>query len=542
MSSTVPPGSEPDYLQTGPSEPGQPSRGGRGRRVAMVGGGTAVLLLVGGGVWAWNFWFNQGPQPAEALPADTLAYVAIDLDPSGEQQIEAVEALRKFSVIEEELDFDLNARDDIKKWIFQKVQEEDGTCPEIDYDDDLKPWLGDRFGFAVVEVDDEPRPVAVLQVTDEGEAGDGIERLLECADEEAGYAVDGDWAIVAETEEIAREVLDSGKDDNLADDEDYQELTEAAGDPGVVTVYAAPEAGAALMDAFGTEMVDELAGLGGMTAEGGFADDLRASMEGFGGAAGTMRFADGDLELEFVAGEFRGDLAELAPFRTAAIGSLVSRLPEASAAAIAFGVPDGYVDTMLETVRPMIEMESGLPYDEAIAELEAVSGLSLPEDLDALLGDAVALVADSDIDPDEVESQGPAAVRAALLVRGDADEIERVLDKIRTRVGPEVAPFLNSEADGDLVAIGANADYLDEVISGGDLGDDAVFEKVVPQGDDSSVVFYVDFDRNDWLVELAEGTGAPEEIVDNLEPLEAFGLSAWEDDGRNHFLLKLATD
>lgn len=542
MSSNLPPAT-PDYLEAGggPAEPRQ--GGGRGRRIALVGGGAAVIALVGGGVWAWNFWFSQGPQPSEALPADTLAYVALDLDPTGEQQIEAVEALRKFEVLTDEFDFDLGARDDIKKWIFERVQDEDDVCPELDYDDDLKDWLGDRFAFAVVEVDGEPAPVAVVQVKDADEAADGVERLIDCGlgdSDASGWAVEGDWMVLAETEEMATDVLDAGKDSPLSEDEDYRELTEAAGDAGVLTLYAAPEAGSALVDAFGTEILEEMAQLGGVVGED-FSEQLRASLEGFGGAAGSLRFDDGDLELEFVTGEFRGDLAEVTAFQATEIGDLVGRLPEASAGAFAVGIPDGYVDSILEMVRPIIEAESGMSFDDAIAELEAVSGLEIPDDVDTLLGDAVAVVADSDIDADDLESEGPSALRAAILVQGDPGEIEQVLDKIRGQMGPDAA-FLQSAADGDLIAIGPNRDYLEEVVSGGDLGDDQVFEKVVPEGDDSTVVLYVDFDRNDWLVDLAEDTGAPDDVVASLRPLDALGISAWDDDGDGHLLLKLALD
>ena len=54
--------------------------------------------------------------------------------------------------------------------------------------------------------------------------------------------------VLAETEAIAKDVVEAAGDASLADDADYTKWTEAAGDPGIVTMYAAPEAGEALLE------------------------------------------------------------------------------------------------------------------------------------------------------------------------------------------------------------------------------------------------------------------------------------------------------
>ena len=75
----------------------------------------------------------------------------------------------------------------------------------------MKPWLGYRFAVAAVDLgDDLPAPVGVVQVTDAAAAEAGLDKLAECAGEDlGGWVVEGDWAIVAETDDIAQEVADA---------------------------------------------------------------------------------------------------------------------------------------------------------------------------------------------------------------------------------------------------------------------------------------------------------------------------------------------
>ena len=80
------------------------------------------LAAIGVGAWAAYSFLATGPQPAEALPADTLGYVSIDLDPSGGQKIEALRTLNKFPAFEDEVGIDTD--DDIRKAIFDKIQDE----------------------------------------------------------------------------------------------------------------------------------------------------------------------------------------------------------------------------------------------------------------------------------------------------------------------------------------------------------------------------------------------------------------------------------
>jgi hypothetical protein len=204
--------------------------------VAALGAGA-----VGAGVWAWQAWAKQGPQPAAALPGNTLAYAALDLDPPGGQKVAAYNTLRKFPSLTKELG--LGSADDLTKSVVDELASE-GDC-DLDYRD-VKPWMGDRVAVAVV-AQVRPEPVVVLQVKDADQARAGLRAAGRgCDGTGFGFVVDGEWAVLARNDDVAAQVKRDADRANLDDDKEFRALTGAAGDPGLVTLYAAPEAGKAL--------------------------------------------------------------------------------------------------------------------------------------------------------------------------------------------------------------------------------------------------------------------------------------------------------
>ena len=124
------------------------------------------------------------------------------------------------------------------------------ACDGLDYASQIEPWLGDRAAIAAVDLGKEqPVPVAVLQVKDGDAASDGLTRIRECAGEEVGgWTITGEWAVVAETEALADEVVAETEKATLAEDETYQRWTGEVGEAGVLNLYAAPAAGDYLAD------------------------------------------------------------------------------------------------------------------------------------------------------------------------------------------------------------------------------------------------------------------------------------------------------
>ncbi len=239
-----PQGPPPEYLQQGTGEP-VPSSGGMstGRKLVIAGGAVVGVGAVAAAVFGAMWYFGTGPQPAEALPDSTIAYVSVDIDPSGEQLLEARDTLEKFPFW---TDQDISSREDLREAVFDEVLAE-APC-ELDYTDDVEPWIGDRAAAAAVDLGgDQPETVFVVQVKDVDKAEEAFEKFAGCEPSgdglTVGWAVTGEWAVLAETEDIATKVAEEAQDNPLSEDEDFEKWTGETGDPGVLTAYAAPEAG-----------------------------------------------------------------------------------------------------------------------------------------------------------------------------------------------------------------------------------------------------------------------------------------------------------
>ena len=504
----------------------------RSRRTGfIVGGAGLALAIVGGAAWAAVSFLGAGDQPAEALPAGTLGYLSVNFDPAGEQKLEALKALKKFPGLADKLDFD--TADDVRKHIFDELQNS-GSCEDVDYAADVEPWLGNRMAVVAVDAgEDHPSPVVVVETTDTDKAQAGLQKLATCDEtaEEFGFVFRGDWALVAETKEIADKVAAATESGTLADDADFQKWVDRAGDSGIMTMYAAPEAGEAIRDAIEEGMASEFAML---------PDDALDQLDSFTGAGGIVRFNNGSLEVEFAGGY--DPKASGLDFTSTAGGEVVTSLPASTAVALGFAVPDGYFDQLLDAFG-MGMMGSGMSADDVIDEVERQTGLEFPEDFDKLTGDALALAISNDLDVDSVMGSGdPSDLSVGIKVKGNPADIESVLEKIRAQLGAQ-ASLLESASEGDFVAIGPSADWNDELKADGGLGDSATFKEVVSHADQASAILYLDFDADDnWLVEALEGAGAPDEVVDNVEPLAAFGMSSWLDGDVSHVVLRVTTD
>jgi hypothetical protein len=611
LSSTLPPpppppsgppggptGGPPEYLESGGGAPAprEPRSGGSpAKRALLAGGGIVGLAAVGVGAWAAYGFFSTGPQPAQALPAATLGYASVDLDPSGGQKIEALRTLNKFPAFKDYVG--INPNDDLRKELFDKIQDE-ADCDDIDYGDDIEPWLGDRAAVAAVDLGgDTPDAVVVLQVKDADKADAGLDKIKACSgagDEESdgGWAIEGDWAVIAESDAVADKVVAATKKGSLADDGDFKKWTGEAGDPGVVTLYAGPRAGDYLADhaddmfGFPFGLISGVSGgtdatsatsceINSETGESscvpmcsngddyddsgdspdgttdpttlppcdapdptsmlgsGLSEDLKQKFRDFEGMAATLRFDDGAIELES-AGDGSMGTSFLSGGGTA---DVVKSLPSDTGAVLGIGFKEGWFGDIIDYVAPYV----GEDADQVMSDLADATGLDLPADAETLAGDSAALALGSDFDPESFFSSGDGSdLPIALKVKGDPAEIEKVLDKLRDMAGPE-ANVLESDSDGDVIVIGPNADFRADVLKDGGLGDNRVFKDVVREADKAQTVLFIDVDEFQDAIDDAAGE-SDEEFVDNLEPVAGFGVVGWLDGDVAHAVARLTTD
>jgi hypothetical protein len=557
VSDTYPPGpagphDPAEYLEAGggsplpPGTPPPPAHGGR-KRGLLIGGAVATLAVVGVGAWAAANFFSTGAQPAEALPASTIGYASIDLDPSGAQKIEALRTLNKFPAFKDELGLDTD--DDIRQKIFEELDFPE-SC-QLFYAEDVEPWLGDRFAVAAVDTGaDDPVVVGVVQVTDEDKADAGLTKLRDCGNADSGeksggWVINDGWAIVGEDQEGAQAVADAAAKGTLADDATYQDITGRAGSTGIVSLYAAPAAGQYLADSMGGaaglagELEQGLTGtdlLGDQSLEPqGGKNPMADALKDFKGMAVSVRFDSGALEVESA-----GDtgLTPKAFYGSDRGADVLETLPADTAAAIGVGFEPGW---LTQVVDQMAAFTGGdMTSAELFQEASDATGLDLPKDAETLLGQSAALSFGSDFDPEAFFNSGDGSdVPVALKVKGDPDGIKAVLDKISAQ-DPSAGDFLGTDADGDVIVVGPNADYRAEVLEPGGLGHDDVYQDVVRESDQASAVFYVNFNAgDDWLVKLA---GDDQSVKENLTPLAGFGITGWQDDDWTHSVLRLTTD
>jgi hypothetical protein len=171
--------------------------------------------------------------------------------------------------------------------------------------------------------------------------------------------------------------------------------------------------------------------------------------------------------------------------------------------------------------------------------------LSLPDVVETLLGDGLSISFDSSADLKALsQSPDPSTVPAGIRIKGDAEEITRIVDRLKKVAGPQ-GQLVKVSSSGDTVAIGTDPDYVDRLVEDGNLGSQVAFQDVVPEADRSSAVLFVNFDAGDgWATQLADLlSGGDSAVKADIEPLDALGVSGWVDDsGVSHSLARLTTD
>ena len=514
---------------------------GAARRTATIAGvAVAVAAVLSGGAYAaWSFLDGGGPHPEDVLPASTIGVVSVDLDPSAGQKISAIRSIRKFPALKDALG--LQADDDLREFAFDKILEQ-GDCT-LDFDQDIEPWLGKRAGFGAVDLGDEdPAPVIALQVDDPEKARTEFAKVVECTDpDDFAYTVGDDYLIASDSTEHAKAILAEGRRHPLADDPSYRKWTSAVGDAGVVSFYVSRAAVSYVQDlaeelgsGFAEGMVSS-----GVTAGAAVGPRVAADpMPEFKGMAGTVRFADGGMELSIAA----GGTTDLADGRE--VGSRISRLPANTAIAVGFGVPQEFARALVDQLGTAV---AGSP-DDLVDEVESETGLVLPEDLQTLLGESVTFSLGGEV-PDDLEAvDRPEQIPAGLLVHGDPDAIRAVIEKIEDHVGTRLADVpLVLDASDEAVVIATSRDYADDLLAHGGLGSADRYRAAVPEAGKASGVFYLDLDSA-WRDAIADvvageaGDDAGRRFDENTAPLKSLGVSSWTDGDVTHTLLKLTTD
>ena len=502
-------------------------RGQRGAVSSLVAGGSTVaaVALVGGGVFAASQLGGGGQQPDDVLPDSTVAYARIDLDPSASQKVDLLRLLQRFPDFAEATGISSD-REDLRRALAEAVLADAGC--QVDYDEDIEPWIGDRAALAGIPGSEgaEPDAVAVLQVTDASAARDGLAKLADCAsrdsDAAGGFAFAGDYVVIAKTSQVADSVVSGAEAAPLSQAEQYTQDMEYMGDPGFASFWVDVRAVLEASQQAGADFADMGLASAGLAQTESVYGSVRAGSDNIELAVMTS----GEQVLQNGSSPI-GELPE-----STLVGFSISGLGEA-------------LTEQWDKVRDTFEQIEPGAFDREVTAFERDTGLQLPEDLATLLGENVTLAVDSGgLDPATRDGEGftPASINAGVRFTGDPQAIRDVLGRVQTAL-PKGAPFSVVTAELDDGVVMATNDGYAAKMTGGGLSAVGAFTEAVGEGEDSAAVFYLDLDRAAAIAEpFAEPSGADPSVSDYLRPVRALGMATTVEDGHSETVFRLTFD
>ncbi|WP_053203486.1 DUF3352 domain-containing protein [Jiangella muralis] len=503
----------------------------RKRRGLLAGGiAAAVLLVVPGAVFAWQALDGGGTQPHDVLPSDAIGYVRLDLDPSAGQKIEAFRFLRNFPLFTEATGITDEDADLRERFVDELAA---STGCDIDFARDVEPWAGERIGAAMTPPAgdaDAPGYVVALQASDEDAATAAIDRILGCGGDGAeteglGRAYVDGYLLVTDTQENADAYAGAAADSSLADNAEFTEAMDLLGEQGIASAWIS---GGAMFDLFDASAGSFGAGAGdeGMPS----LDDLRDVVDQtYRSVALSLRFDDRYAEL---AGVVSGS-----SYRALAGGGVDASVPDDTTLFIGQHDAGQYLrdtwDTSLEAIPDGAEM---------MAELEAQTGIVLPDDLATLLGDDLVVAADaSNLDLDDAD--GLFGVEIGARVVTDPDAFADLWDRVEGLAADAGAPLdelpLRTTDDGYVLA--TSDDYADVLLDGGGLGDTDAYRTAVAGADDADSVLFLNADAVTEQLLAAGGDSLGDAERESIEALQALGLALHLEDGHLELSLRVTT-
>ncbi|HEX4654666.1 MAG TPA: hypothetical protein VH274_02870 [Mycobacteriales bacterium] len=311
------------------------SSGRRPRETSLAGAGVrttamtaALTLVVAAGVATAAYRSSSSStQPTALIPANAFAVATADLSLPGGQSGALETMLGRFSGLH--LEGAGSIRDRVLRTMLHSAD------PSIDYDSDVKPWLGDHVAVAGWTHDSQPELEVVLQSTDDASARSHIAQI---GNGTAHVVIHDGYAVVGNSQTAVDDAIAASGHASLADSATYGADIGALPDNEAITAW------------FDGPAAKDL--LGG-TVMGGTSDALAFSGLGmFGSAAGNLfksRVALGvhvtDTVAELDVRGVGGTTTQSAP------ATMLTTLPAGTVGALELGDPGSVVDAVTPLVR-----------------------------------------------------------------------------------------------------------------------------------------------------------------------------------------------
>lgn len=191
-----------------------------GKLVGVIVG--SITLVIATVAVSFALLSGGGNQPEDVLPRDTVAIAKIDLNPKIGQRINLVRFLSKFPETIENFD----EEDPVGSLLGESELTSDLEWGEI------KPWLGNRYAVALVEIKGELNPVLVLSIKDEMEMNYFFKKNYP----DLNTAVILDYLLIAENNSVLNVITSAPT--HLSDNEDYTSDMDTLGGDQIASIWA----------------------------------------------------------------------------------------------------------------------------------------------------------------------------------------------------------------------------------------------------------------------------------------------------------------
>ena len=441
-------------------------------------------------------------------------------------------------------------------------------CQDIDFDRDLEGWLGKKGAIVAVpgEAGQWPTTFAVLQVTDQGQARTGLEKLGEClggGGEDDGIAFVDSFAIIGQDQAGVDAIAADARAGSLADSTSYTSLVGKAGGEGILTGYVAPSAPSIIGEAFEHEFSnfdapmdpsDEVSSaplqpastVRPGQARSGFPTDLPTdpvppiglgspfggffdTFDHFNGAALSVRFEDSGVTAEAV-GDGMPDA-----FLAGAGSSGIEDLPAATL--FAAGAPAGTdaLGGLFGTFFGFGMFSAADGMGDFLAEqLKESTGLTVDQ-FNTLFAGGFVVAARSDLDASWFESGDDTSPQpVGVRIQGDPVRLRPLLDRFADAARRDGGPQIFIVVGDGVIAFALDQGYAAELVQDGSLGEEDSFQKVLSRAGDSSGTAFFNAPTHDW-------SDTDAQTAANLAALGPVGVESWKDGTVSHIALRLTS-
>ncbi len=503
-----------------------------------------------------------GPDPATAVPAKAPMYLNVTVRPEGDLKDNTLEVAGKL----------LNTKDPQAE--FKKLLTDAGSetnTAKLNYDEDLKPWLGQEIGlfFTKLSEGDDSQGALVLQTTDTGKAQDSLDKQLkqpskpgqptptvkeidyngekvQVASDDSAAAVVDDLALIGSVSGV-KAAVDALKSDggSLADSSTYKKAVGALADEDETI-------GSVYLDIQGT--FDQVAASGELDKSEAVAARQALSASGFDSVAMGLSVEENALRVD-VASPLKKAQPDLGdPSKT------VASMPGDAWFAAGVGDIQKVVENQLNQLSTVTAL-GGADVNTLIEQLNRQLGTDIRGDLLAWMGEGAVFVRGTNLA--DIGGALVVQVKDTAKAKASLPTIQRLI-KTFAGQGVKIRPLSASGVDagftvqteqiplpinvalaGDKFIVAVTDTALAAAIKPtGTLADNAGFKDAADAlGDGIQPGVYLGFRP---VLDLVEGFGAAEDpdykqvkpTLDQLQALAA-GANSEDDISRQRIVLTL---